>query len=78
MATCVMSFVCHAMLRQTAPWCHVLAIACRTLWELLAMAIILLWIAYVETKLYGEKKQFSPAQKLVLLPFRAAGCIPRK
>ena len=69
MATCVMSFVCHAMLRQTAPWCHVLAIACRTLWELLAMAIILLWIAYVETKLYGEKKQFSPAQKLVLLPF---------
>ena len=69
MATCVMSFVCHAMFKQTAMWCHVLAIACRTLWELLAMVIILLWIAYVETKLYGEKKQLTPMQKLALVPF---------
>ena len=34
--TCIMSFICHAMVRQPAPWCHTVAIACRTIWEWLA------------------------------------------
>ena len=55
-ATCVLSFLCHAMYRQPAPWCHTVAIAGRTLWEWLAFAVVLLWVAYVENKLYGDKK----------------------
>ena len=67
--SCVMSFICHAMYAQTAPWCHTLAIACRTVWEWLAFLIIILWAAYVENKLYGEKKRRSPLQMLYSLPF---------
>ena len=55
-ATCVMSFFCHAALKQPAPWWHTLAIACRTLWEWMAFLVILLWAAYVENKLYGDRK----------------------
>ena len=40
--TCVLSFICHATAGQTAPWCHTLAIAARTLWEWCAFLIILL------------------------------------
>ena len=67
--SCVMSFICHAMYGQTAPWCHTLAVACRTLWEWLAFLIIILWAAYVESKLYGAKKRRSPLQMLYVLPF---------
>ena len=67
--TCAMSFVCHAMYLQPAPWCHTAAVACRTVWEWLAFEIILLWAAYVEYKLYGNSNRRSPLQMLYILPF---------
>lgn len=67
--SCICSFICHAMYRKPAPWCHVLAIACRTLWEWLVLLSIFLWAAYVQKKLYGEKKLLSSEQMLYILPF---------
>ena len=67
--TCVMSFVCHAMVRQPAAWCHTLAIACRTVWEWLAFLIIVLWNEYVEHKLYGDAKRHSNVKLFYLVPF---------
>ena len=67
--TCVLSFICHATAGQTAPWCHTLAIAARTLWEWCAFLIILLWCAFVDARLRGEKKQFSMTDLLYYVPF---------
>ena len=68
-ATCVLSFICHATLRQTAPWCHFLAVGARTVWEVVAFVIILLWAAYVENKLYGGKRPPDGVIMFYLLPF---------
>ena len=68
-ATCVLSFICHATLRQPAPWCHFLAIGARTIWEILAFVIILLWAAYVENKLYGGKRPPNGVIMFYLMPF---------
>ena len=67
--TCVLSFLCHAMAGQTAPWRHTLIIAARTLWEWCAFLIILLWCAFVDARLHGEKKQFSLTDLLYYGPF---------
>ena len=68
-ATCVLSFICHAMYRQPAAWCHTVAIAGRTLWEWLAFAVVLLWVAYVENKLYGDKRPPLLVMASYALPF---------
>lgn len=67
--TCIMSFICHAMVRQPAPWCHTVAIACRTVWEWLAFLIIVLWTEYVIYKLYGDTKRFVNIKLFYLVPF---------
>ena len=66
--SCVCSFICHAMYRKPALWCHYLAVSCRTLWEWLILVSIFLWAAYVQKKLYGDKKQLSSEQLFYILP----------
>ena len=69
LVTCVMSFLCHAAYKQPAPWCHTMAIVCRTLWECLTFFIILLWSGYVAVKLHWDKKRLLVPAMLYALPF---------
>ena len=69
MATCVLSFISHAMYRQPAAWCHTLAVAARTLWMWSAYLTILLWAGYVEKKMYGNKVISVPVKAMYNLPF---------
>ena len=66
---CVLSFICHAMIKQPAPWCHTLAIAAMTLWDWVTFLVVLLWAAYSEKKTYGNKKRWSLMNVLYNLPF---------
>ena len=67
-ASCVLLFVCNAMYRQPAPLCHTVAVLARTARECLIPVIVALWLAYVDTKLYGEKSRNILTHKLVFLP----------
>ena len=68
-AICLLSLLFHAMHRQPAAWCHVLAIACRTLWEWLVFLSAWLWTAYVACRLYGDRKIRPAVRWLYVLPF---------
>ena len=72
---CVLCLICHAMLKQPAPWCHTVAVAFRTLWELLILWVDALWVTYVFRKLYGEKKQRHSRYRLFFLPFAAVAVL---
>ena len=67
--TCVMSFICHAMIRQPASWCHIAAITSRTLWAWLSFMMIMLWVSYVEKKLDRSRNLFKLVNILYNLPF---------
>ena len=54
-ATCAACFVFNAMYRQTAPWCHTAAVISRTVWVILVLLIVFLWLGYVDLKLYGTR-----------------------
>ena len=68
-AICLLSFACHAMIKQPALWCHSLAIAAMTLWKWFTFLIVLLWAEYTETKTYGSKKRRSLINVVYNLPF---------
>ena len=68
-AICVLSFVCHAMIKQPASWCHILAVACMTLWKWFTFLTVLLWAENTETKTYGSKKRRSLINVIYNLPF---------
>ena len=67
--TCALRFLCHAMARQTPPWCHALAVASRTLCELNVFLLVYLWSAYVEKKLMGDRHVHTLVKALYGLPF---------
>ena len=56
-ASCILLFTCSAMYNQTAPWRHTVAIITRTAREFLLLVIVALWLAFVDSKLYGEKSR---------------------
>lgn len=56
---CLLSFICHAMFKQPAPWCHTLAVVSMTLWDWFTFLIVLLWTSYTEEKTYGKIKRRS-------------------
>ena len=67
--SCVLSFLCHAMCMQEAPWCHTLAIASKTLWKWFIFLVVFLWAAYVKMELAGSGKQSVLINLLHKLPF---------
>ena len=67
-ALCICPFIYNAMYMQPAPWCHTTAIIFKTLRECIVLLIIILWLVYVDHKLYGEKNHRVFAFKLVFLP----------
>ncbi len=68
-AICVCPFVYNAMYMQPAPWCHNVALIAKTLRECIVLLIVILWLIYVDRKLYGERNRHSRAFRLVFLPF---------
>ena len=64
-ATCILCFVFNAMNRQTAPWCHTVALVSRTFRECFVIVDISLWNAYLVNKLYGSVNRRAP--QMVLL-----------
>ncbi len=66
--TSILSFAYNAMYKQTAPWTHMAAFAARTLRCYAVLLIILLWLAYVKTTLYGSRRDTPFRQWLLLLP----------
>ena len=68
-AICVCPFIYNAMYMQPAPWCHTAAVIAKTLRECIVLLIVILWLFYVDRKLYGEKKRRNPVLMLAFLPF---------
>ncbi|MBE6908576.1 MAG: hypothetical protein E7474_03065 [Ruminococcaceae bacterium] len=67
--TCLVCFAFDAMYRQSAPWCHAAALIFRTLEEYCELAIVGLWLALVEKKLYrsGGRKPLLRALRVAPL-----------
>ena len=71
--TCVLLFCCNAMYMQPARWCHAVAIITRTARECLVLVIVVLWLDFVDSKLYGERnKDYLAQHSLVFLPLALA------
>ena len=68
-AICICPFIYNAMYMQPAPWCHTAAIIAKTLRECIVLLIVILWLVYVNHKLYGMKERHSLKLGLVFLPF---------
>ncbi len=56
-AKCVTSFICNAMYMQPEPWCNTVALAGRTVGEILLLQAVYLWLSYVQYRLYGKVKK---------------------
>ncbi len=67
-ANCVLPFLYNAMYMQTAAWCHSAAVIAKTLRECIVVVIVVLWLAYVEQKLYGIKNGRLQKFRFVFLP----------
>ena len=67
-AICVCPFIYNAMYMQPARWCHTVAVVSKTLRECIVLLIVMLWLAYVDSKLYGEKNRHSRLFRLAFLP----------
>ena len=68
-ANCIFPFIYNAMYMQPAPWCHTVAVIAKTLRECTVLVIVILWLVYVDHKLYGERKRHTYRFWLVVLPF---------
>lgn len=66
--TAVACFIFNAMYRQTAPWCHTIALVSRTLWDYSVLAADFLWLTYVDVKLFGAKKRGTFTRIVRILP----------
>ncbi len=66
--TAVACFVFNTMYRQTAPWCHTVALISRTLWDYSVLAADFLWLTYVDVKLFGTKKRGTFTRIVRILP----------
>ena len=64
----VMSFIYNAMYMQTAPWCHTVAMAAKTLRECAVLCTVMLWLVYVYHKLFSRKRKHVIMFRLALLP----------
>ena len=68
-ANCVFPFIYNAMYMQTAPWSHAAAVIAKTLRECVVLVIVILWLIYVDHKLYGRRNWREFRFRLALLPF---------
>ncbi len=69
-ANCVFAFICDAMYMQTAPWAHAAAMIAKTLRECGILLITILWLMYVDRKLYREKDRLSNTVRILFFaPF---------
>ena len=66
--TCVVCFVFNAMAGHTQPWCHVVALISRTFWELCVLFTVSQWLAYVESKLYGDQRRHKAIHYIRIVP----------
>ena len=68
LVTCVACFAFYASYRQPAPWFHTLAIISRSFWDLSVLAVVYLWLTYVDAKLYGENQPWTIKKVLWVAP----------
>ena len=66
--TCIFCFVFNAMNKQPAPWCHTAAVISRTLREFSVLVTVTLWLAFVDRKLYGNRKQWNTIRIIRMIP----------
>ena len=66
--TCVACFVFNAMYHHQAPWSHTVALISRTAWDYSVLAVVCQWIAYVDVKLFGERKRRPFIRIIRILP----------
>ena len=69
MINCIFPFIYNAMYMQTAPWCHTAAVIAKTLRESLNVVIVMLWLFYVDQKLYGIGNPHLRQYWFLTLPF---------
>ncbi len=68
-ANCILPFVYNAMFMQPAPWCHTAAVIAKTLRECVVLVIVILWLVYVDHKLYGKRDWREHKFRFIFLPF---------
>ncbi|MCR5402302.1 MAG: PP2C family protein-serine/threonine phosphatase [Butyrivibrio sp.] len=57
--TCIVCFVFNACEGHTSQLSHIVALISMTLWDICAIVTVVLWLAYVDQKLYGDLQVFS-------------------
>ena len=66
--TSVICFVFNAMDGHTEPWSHTVALISRTLWEFCVLVIIVLWLAFVDHKLFRDFRKWTFVRMIRDLP----------
>ena len=66
--TCIFCFFYNAMYKNPAPWSHTVALVARTLRCYAVILILVLWLLFVNSKLYGKSRLYSLPQRILLLP----------
>ena len=66
--TCVCNYVYNLMYGQTAPWTHSVALISRTLQMFFFLTNVILWIVYVDYKLFGGYKDWTLRRILRIAP----------
>ena len=65
---CVFCFIYNVMYRQTAPWTHAVALAARTMRTYASLLVVVLWLFYVNSKLYGKKRWKPSHERILFIP----------
>ena len=70
-ATCVFCFMYNAMYKQTSAWSHSFALGARTMRCYMVLLIVVLWLFFVNAKLYGARQWNPVVQRILFLPIAA-------
>lgn len=66
--TCVACFVFNAMDGHREPWANTVALISRTICEFCAVGILMLWLVYVDRKLYRDFRKWTFVRVIRDLP----------
>ena len=65
---CILQFVYHALTGVTSAVSHMVVLIAQTLWSVDVLIMVSLWLAYVDTKLYGRARPTDVQRVIRVLP----------
>ena len=66
--TCAVCFTFNAKAGHTRPLSHLIALVSRTFWDLCVLLTVTLWLAYVDCKLYGDRRRGNAVRLIRSIP----------